>query len=188
MNSFQVPAPPPASFEQQKSNAAQKLNRLATAPQKKFAPLDAEFLQRVYRTNLLFGALLSLGLGLILHSMAALLSGAAGVLSALLVLKAKELFVLRVVRPLDAAPYEGTGKWLPRWAIGIGKFFLIGGGIALLHRYELINFVAFVIGVASVQVMIISMALGRLLGNRDAGRSLRDIYVTPHKIKNTPHV
>ncbi len=183
MSSFQVPAPPQASFEK----AVRKpVNR--SQLQKRIVPLDSKFLQRAYRINLAFGAFLSLGLAVILHSVAALLSSAAGVLSALLVLKAKELFVLKVVRPLDAPPYAGSGKWLPRWAIGIGKFFVIGAGIALLRRFELMDYVAFVIGCAAVQITIISMALGRLLGNRDANRSLRDIYVAPYKIKNTPHV
>src|SRR5690349_20152658 len=131
MSNFQVPAPPQATFEKP---VRKRVN--LSQPRKRIVPLDADFLRRVYRTNLVFGAFLSLGLAVILHSVAALLSSAAGVLSALLVLKAKELFVLKVVRPLDAPPYAGSGKWLPRWAIGIGKFVVIGAAIALLRRFE----------------------------------------------------
>lgn len=184
MSKVQVPSPPQASFEAKKSAPRPKRTMRA----KGAAPLDEAFLQRVYRNSLLFGTLLNISVAIITQSAAATLSCTVGLMSGLLVLKAKELFVRRVVRPHDAPPYQGPGKWLPRWALGIGKFVLIGATIALLRRFDLINYVSFVVGCASVQVLLISMALGRLMANRDAGRSMREIYVTPHKIKNTPHV
>jgi hypothetical protein len=150
--------------------------------------LDNAFLQRAYRANLIFGAVLCVSIGIITRSLAASMSCAMGLLSGLMVLKAKELFVRRMVRSKDALPYDGPDKWLPRWAIGPGKFLLVVAAILLLRRIGMMDYVSFVIGCATVQLVVISMALGHLMAQRDAGRSLREIYVTPHQNKNTTHV
>lgn len=182
MSKVSIPAPPSASWEGLPKTAV----RRAPRDLKKIAPLDSAFLQKTYRVNLLVGLMLMAGYGFITQSIGAAVSCLAGTLSGLLVFKAKELLVLRMVRPKDAPPYDGPGKWLPRWAIGPGKFVLVAAAIAALRHFNLMDYVAFVLGCVTVQVVVIAMALFHLLGQRDAGRSLNEIYVQPH-LKNKPH-
>ena len=76
-----------------------------------------------------------------------------------------------------------TASWC---ALGPGKFVLVAAAIVALRHFNLMDYVAFVLGCVTVQVVVIAMALFHLLGQRDAGRSLNEIYVQPH-LKNKPH-
>ena len=182
MSKVSIPAPPSASWETQPKRAVRRAPRDLT----KIAPLDSAFLQKTYRVNLLVGLMLMLAYGFATRSFGAAISCWAGSLSGLLVFKAKELFVLRMLRPQDTLPYDGPGKWLPRWAIGPGKFVLVAAAIIALRHFNLMDYVAFVLGCVTVQVVVIAMALFHLFGQRDAGRSLNEIYVQPY-LKNKPH-
>jgi hypothetical protein len=97
------------------------------------------------------------------------------------------MFVRRVVRPKTMGAYEGPDKRIPAWAIVPGKYLVIIAAILLMRRYGLLNFGGFAIGCTAVQVILVTMALGRLKRNRPQlglTQSLNEIYVQPH-VKNS---
>lgn len=177
-----VPEPPQASF------AAKKPERVAL-PLRKSAPLDGEFLNRVYRFTPRFGIVLTLCLAILSKSVALPLSFAAGLLTGLLVLKTQEMFVRRVVRPKYLGPYDGTDKKFPAWLIVPGKYAIVIATLWLMRRTELLHYAGFAAGCTVTQLIVLTMAMGRLSANRTGGRkqSLHEIYVAPYKVKKTPH-
>lgn len=191
MSSFQVPSPPVPSFKN--SKRAGRANKTAASDFEiaQFAPrhavlLDGAFLKRVYRANLWFGALLSISLGLI--GLPAGLSCAAGVVTGLLFLKTQELFVARLLRSKTGLKISNSVSWLPTWALVPGKYVLLIAAILLMQRAGLLNYVGFTVGCLAVQLIMLSMAMGRMLSRRTkgqtTGRMLREIYVAPQKTKN----
>ena len=187
MSKIPVPAPPLASLEENEGTSAATTRNQGAMPFQKVAPLDAEFLGRVYRFAPRFGTLLAICVAVISRSAALTLSFVAGFATGLLLLKTQEMLVRRVVRPKSWPAYDGPDKKIPVWAIVPGKYALIIAAILLMHRTELLNFVAFAGGCLVMQFVVLSMAWGRLKANRAGHRSLNEIYVQPHKVKNSPH-
>ena len=182
MSSVSVPPPPQSSFEP-KSETTTRTR--PGAPSKKAAPLDGKFFERVYRFAPGFGTLLAVCLAVISRNAALTLSFAVGFATGLLLLKSQEMFVRRVVRPKSWPAYDGPDKKIPVWVMVPGKYLLVIAAMLLLRRAGLLNFVAFAGGCTVMQFVVLSMALGRLNANR--ARSLNEIYVQPHKVKNSPH-
>lgn len=185
MSSFQVPSPPVASFETK--TKAQKAPAPRKLPNRHALLLDEAFLKRVYQANCWFGLVLAVTMGLIGHNFAAPLSSIAGSLSGLLFLKTQELFVARWLRSKTENQGSDSWRWLPTWLLIPGKYAVLIAAILLLRRAGLMNFVTFTAGCLAVQLIMLTMAAGRLLSRRSAdgkvGTMLRDVYVAPHKMK-----
>ena len=181
MSSFQVPAPPTASFEKQAAPASYKRA-------KRRVLLNEAFLERVYRANGWFAAVLAVTVGLVGHHFGASLSSALGSLTGLLFLKTQELFVARWLRSKTGKPggeaKADAWRYLPTWLIVPGKYAVLIAAILLLRRAGLMNYLAFVGGCVAVQLIMLTMAMGRLLNRRsDDGKAatmLREVYVKPY--------
>lgn len=197
MSSFPVPSPPAPSFEQTPAAKPKTPNAqmMDVTSEGTFEPLkatrhavllDGAFLKRVYRATLWFGAVLSVSLGLL--AFPAGLSCAFGLLTGALFLKSQELFVARLLRSKTGLQTSDPVSWLPTSAIVPGKYVMLIAAILILRRVELLNYFGFTVGCLAVQLIMLSMAMGRLLsgrsGKQSAGRMLHDVYVKPHV---TPH-
>ncbi len=183
MRKVSVPAPPQASFEPKR--AAQKTVAAEAVASRRTAPLDAAFLQRVYRFVPRFGVVLTLSIAVIARNAALPLSLAAGILTGLLLLKTQEMFVRRVLRPKSAG---GPDK-MSALVIVPGKYAIVIATLWLMRRTDLLHYAGFAAGCTVTQLIVLSMAWERLRANAAGGRkrSLSEIYVQPHKIKKSSH-
>ena len=184
MRKVAVPAPPQASFEEKRA-PRKAFNPAQVVASRRISPLDAAFLQRVYRFVPRFGALLTLSVAVMARNVALPLSLAAGILTGLLLLKTQEMFVRRVLRPKSEGAYDGADEKVPAWAIVPGKYALVIATLWLMRRTELLHYAGFAAGCTVTQLIVLSMAWRRLKANVAGGRtrSINEIYVQPHKIK-----
>ena len=94
----------------------------------------------------------------------------------------------RLLRSKTGLKISNSVSWLPTWALVPGKYVLLIAAILLMQRAGLLNYVGFTVGCLAVQLIMLSMAMGRMLGRRTkgqtTGRMLREIYVAPQKTKN----
>lgn len=177
MSRYSVPAPPTASFEKTKAELPKVTKRRAVL-------LDEAFLGRVYRANCWFAIVLAVSWGLIGQNFGALLSSALGSLTGWVFLKTQELFVARWLKAKTGKAGGDEWKFLPTWLLVPGKYALLIGAILLLRRADLMNFVTFTVGCLAVQLILLTMALGRLMSRRPsdgkAATMLREVYVQPN--------
>jgi hypothetical protein len=182
MSRFEVPAPPAAAFE--KKPEAYPLPKKA---KRRAVLLDEAFLKRVYRANCWFAVVLALTAGAVGQNFGTALSSGLGSLTGILFLKTQELFVARWLRSKTGQPGKNEWRFLPTWLIVPGKYAVLIAAILLLRRAGLMNYLTFAGGCLSVQLIMLTMAMGRLGSRRSAdGKAatmLREIYVAPHKIK-----
>lgn len=185
MSRYSVPAPPAASFEKTRPQLPK------ISPRRRVVLLDEAFLGRVYQANCWFAVVLAISWGLIGQNFGALLSSALGSLTGWLFLKTQELFVARWLRAKTGQVGSEEWRFLPTWLLVPGKYALLIASILLLRRAGLMNFVTFTVGCLAVQLILLSMAAGRMMSRRSAdGKAatmLRDVYVKPnmarHKMK-----
>ena len=96
----------------------------------------------------------------------ATLSFAGGAVLGALLLKSQEIFVRRVIRPKDASTAHGLDTRIPIALLLPVKYIIIGVAFALLLDRDLLQPVAFAIGFMTLQIVIVSKVLGRLLAHR----------------------
>ena len=182
MSRREVPAPPLASFEQKiVSRPSLKETKRRTVL------LDEAFLRRVYRANCWFAVVLAVWAGLMGNHLGAALSSGLGSLTGILFLKTQELFVARWLRSKTGKPTPNSWREVPTWLLVPGKYAVLIATILLLRRVGLMNYLTFVGGCVAVQLIMLTMAMGRM-GNRrstdgKAATMLHEVYVAPHQVK-----
>ncbi|MBV9868295.1 MAG: hypothetical protein JO316_23315 [Abitibacteriaceae bacterium] len=171
MSKITIPAPPQPTLKNAAGGSDQtKSQRLRPQPlvmaSKPLAPLDAAFLSRTYGTMLWFGTLLALCAYTLTSSILITGSFAAGALLAALLLKSQELFVRRILRPKDSAPYQGWDARFPLAVLLPAKYILIGTAFALLISRHLLHPIGFTAGFMAVQTAIIAKIFGYMIVQR----------------------
>lgn len=182
MSRREVPAPPVASFEKKPAS------RPSLRETKRHAVLlDEAFLRRVYRANCWFALVLALWAGLVANHLGAALSSGLGSLTGILFLKTQELFVERWLRSKTGKPVPASWRNVPTWVLVPGKYAVLIATILLLRRAGLMNYLTFVGGCLTVQLIMLTMAMGRMVSRRStdgkAATMLHEVYVAPHKVK-----
>lgn len=165
-----VPQPPPVAEEKQSPSRKQKHPPLET-------PLDAAFIQRIYVTTFYLGLIWTACAWGLTRSAAATGSFVGGLLLGALLLKSQELFVRLLIAPrVDAvAEQEQTEKngrwrgWLTRVPVALMlplKYGLVGLAFSVVIARDWLHPGAMIIGFLTVQVVILSKVVGRVIDNR----------------------
>lgn len=149
--------PPPPLFG---GTGEEKPNIPVSAPKEK-SPFDAAFLRRVYRSMLVFGALLTLLVAFGLNSAAATGSFVGGMVLAALLLRAQEIAVRGSLRP--ASETGGIdAKLLVILALPL-KFIAIGAVLWFANSRGWLVLAPFAVGFFAAQLVLLCQVAGALL-------------------------
>jgi hypothetical protein len=177
MNKATVPTPPQPSFSAQLRSAS-SAPRTAQRPAKPLAatPLDAAFLGRVARTTVWFGAYLSFFVFAVTRSSFLASSYAVGASLSALLLWSQVAYVRVLVR---SKANDGAAKAsrFPVWLALPLKYGALMFLIWALLRFQLIQPLAFVLGVSLSQLVIVAKVVGRMM----AGQNIAEVYVKKDK-------
>ncbi len=192
MKKASIPAPPQPSFHFSAANSPAKnpgetgtsfssSSSLKSLP----APLNLEFLHRVARTSWWVGAVFAFVVYAVTKSAFLAWSFAAGEALSIVLLYSQQAFVERLTSAL-VSTRESVAKPQPEkrlrfatWVLLPAKYVLLGVLIWGLLRYDLIQPLAFVMGVPLVQVVITAKVVGRMMTQNRT--SIREAYVEKGK-------
>ena len=116
------------------------------------APVADDFLPSLYRSTLILG--MAISVGVILATRSPIWAGSFffGVIASLAFLKAQEVFLKRI---LASKTSQDTGK-APKtlWVVMLGKYFLLAGIMAAALHFQVLNLIGFVLGFALLHGMM----------------------------------
>lgn len=182
MKKITLPAPPQPTFPvgplstdrdgfSVVRNAREELSQAAP---KQLAPLDAAFLRRVHRTTLWFGALITLCVFVVTHSMLITASFGGGALLGGMLLVSQEMIVRRALRK-PASPKAKWANVIPMWLLMPVKYLAVGVVLSVLFNHQMLHVGAFATGIMVVQFVIVAKVAGRLMARQM--RSVREVYI-----------
>jgi predicted lipid-binding transport protein (Tim44 family) len=148
------------------------------AASNRLAPLDAAFLRRVHRTTLWFGALITLCVLGVTHSMLITTSFGGGALLGGLLLKSQEITVSRALRK-PASSKKNWAAILPMSLAPLVKYLLVGVLLSVLFHRGHLHVAAFATGIMVVQFVVVAKVIGRLMARQM--RSVREVYIVQGK-------
>ncbi len=179
MSKTSLPAPPSSSFpvaSSPKKTTASSTTASRAKPLRVVA-LDLDFLVRVARTSLWFGALLTILAGLVTRSWFIGFSFAVGVALGVALLHSQTWFVQSLAR----SKTNKQAARFPVWLLLPLKYLALLVFVGLIIHFNWVNAIAFVAGASVVQFVIVAKTVGRMTtGNR---ASIYQSYVENHVAK-----
>lgn len=165
MSKTTLPAPPQPSFSGDLSPRKTPVSSSFPAPSPRssspfrIVPLNTDFLVRVARTTLWFGGLLTILAGLVTRSWFFGWSFAVGVALGVVLLYSQTWFV-RSLAQFKTDPKAGR---FPIWTLLPLKYLALLAFVGVVIGFNLVNAIAFVIGVSVVQFVIVAKVIGRMM-------------------------
>ena len=165
MSKTTLPAPPQPSFSGASSPQKTPVSSSFSAPSPRSSspfrtvPLDLDFLVRVARTSLWFGGLLMILAGLVTRSAWFAASLAVGVALGVVLLYSQTWFVRNLAK-FKANPRASR---FPAWTLLPFKYLALLVFVGVVIHFNLVNAIAFVVGVTVVQFVIVAKVLGRMM-------------------------
>lgn len=187
MKKVTLPAPPQPAYVTKPSQFAdgathhfransQRASTRASAQREAAARHDAGFIEHTFSRALWLGALMTMSAAAVSGSGGVGISVGIGVALSLALLKSQEVLVKRATRHLDDAKVRReyshmtlTAKTVastPLFAIGIGKYAVIGVLLALAFRQNWFSLAGFIFGFVLLHLVLMARAAGLLLSAR----------------------